>query len=125
MNNPQMTKEEMASTLGNGKETMNNQNDTADSVSAKLSPREEFALRCLNAAVNLYGALTYDEFVNLYNRYAADKMPEIAAEMTAAELPDLIERLQRAAEIDYESDDDRDVAGDKPQRLVFHVGDRR
>ena len=93
---------------------MNNQNDTADSVSAKLSAREEFALRCLNAAVNLYGALTYDEFVNLYNRYAADKLPEIAAEMTATELPDLIERLQRAAEIDYESDDDRDVADDKP-----------
>ena len=33
--------------------------------------REEFLLRCLNAAVNLHGVLSYGEFCKLYERYAA------------------------------------------------------
>ena len=32
--------------------------------------REEFMLRCLNAAVNLRGVMTYGEFCELYNHYA-------------------------------------------------------
>ena len=61
---------------------------------AELNAREEFALRCLNAAANLYGVLTLEEFVSLYNGYAKDHDAPISDVMTVAELDALLDRLQ-------------------------------
>lgn len=61
--------------------------------SAELNAREEFALRCLNAAANLYGVLTLEEFVSLYNGYAKDHDAPISDVMTVAELDTLVDRL--------------------------------
>ena len=60
---------------------------------AELNAREEFALRCLNAAANLYGVLTLEEFVSLYNGYAKDHDAPISDAMTVAELDALVDRL--------------------------------
>lgn len=60
---------------------------------AELNAREEFALRCLNAAANLYGVLTLEEFVSLYNGYAKDHDAPISDVMTVAELDTLVDRL--------------------------------
>ena len=61
---------------------------------AELNAREEFALRCLNAAANLYGVLTLEEFVSLYNGYAKNHDAPISDVMTVAELDALLDRLQ-------------------------------
>ena len=61
---------------------------------AELNAREEFALRCLNAAANLYGVLTLEEFVSLYNGYAKSHAAPISDVMTVAELDALLDRLQ-------------------------------
>lgn len=58
--------------------------------------RQEFLISCLNAAANLYGVVSYDEFVKLYNRYAAGKetpvsdllLPEEIDEMAVLSDPD-------------------------------------
>ena len=60
---------------------------------AELNAREEFALRCLNAAANLYGVLTLEEFVSLYNGYAKGHEAPISDVMTVAELDALVDRL--------------------------------
>ena len=60
---------------------------------AELNAREEFALRCLNAAANLYGVLTLEEFVSLYNGYAKDHDAPISDVMTVDELDTLVDRL--------------------------------
>lgn len=46
---------------------------------SEFSAREEFIFRSLNAAVNLYGVVTAEEFANLYATYAKDKSPAVAA----------------------------------------------
>ena len=56
----------------------------------ELNAREMFALRCLNAAVNLYGVLTMDECVTLYNHYAKDKSAPVSDEMTTEELENIV-----------------------------------
>ena len=56
----------------------------------ELNAREMFALRCLNAAVNLYGVLTVDECVRLYNHYAKDKSAPVSDEMTTEELENIV-----------------------------------
>lgn len=60
---------------------------------AELDAREEFALRCLNAAANLYGVLSLEEFVSLYNGYAKNHEAPISDVMTVAELDALVDRL--------------------------------
>ena len=60
---------------------------------AELNAREEFALRCLNAAATLYGVLTLEEFVSLYNGYAKDHDAPISDVMTVDELDTLVDRL--------------------------------
>ena len=62
----------------------------------ELNAREMFALRCLNAAVNLYGVLTVDECVHLYNHYAKGKPSPVADEMTVEEFVGLVEHLSQA-----------------------------
>ena len=61
---------------------------------AELNVREVFALRCLNAAANLYGVVTMDEFVSLYNGYAKSHAAPVSDAMTVAELDALVDRLQ-------------------------------
>jgi hypothetical protein len=56
----------------------------------ELNEREMFALRCLNAAVNLYGILTVDECVRLYNHYAKGKPAPVSDEMTVEELENIV-----------------------------------
>jgi len=58
-----------------------------------LTAREDYARRCLNAAANLYGILTVDEFVSLYNGYAKNHEPAVARPMTTDELERLVGRL--------------------------------
>lgn len=60
---------------------------------AELNAREEFALRCLNAAANLYGVLSLEAFVSLYNGYAKDHDAPVSDAMTVAELDALVDRL--------------------------------
>lgn len=50
------------------------------------SEREAFIRRCLNAAVNLYGILTYSEFIDLYNGYAREHPRPISDTLTKDEL---------------------------------------
>ena len=67
------------------------------------SEREAFIRRCLNAAVNLYGVLTYSEFIDLYNGYAREHPRPISDTLTKDELQDfVIEHL----------DDGEDAAGE-------------
>ena len=72
---------------------------------AELNAREEFALRCLNAAANLYGVLTLEEFVSLYNGYAKDHDAPISDVMTVDELDTLVDRLHDYFMNRSESDD--------------------
>lgn len=62
-------------------------------ASAALNERERFALRCLNAAANLYGVLTMAEFVSLYNGYAKSHPAPVSDEMTVEGLGVLLDRL--------------------------------
>jgi len=71
-----------------------------------LTAREDFALRCLNAAANLYGVLTMDEFVSLYNGYAKDHEPAVARPMTTDELERLADRLIDFCEAEDEEEPD-------------------
>ena len=48
--------------------------------------REEFLLRCLNAAVNLHGVLSYGEFCKLYGRYAAGHEVPVSNPLSEDEL---------------------------------------
>lgn len=57
-----------------------------------LTEREKFALRCLNAAANLYGILPFEDFCVLYNRYAKDFPSPVSDPMDAKEA----ERLARS-----------------------------
>ena len=51
-----------------------------------FDPREEFMLRCLNAAANLRGVLTYGEFCDIYNGYASDHAAPVSEKLTEDEL---------------------------------------
>ncbi len=64
----------------------------------ELNEREMFALRCLNAAVNLYGVLTVDECVRLYNHYAKGQPAPVSDEMTVEEFKELAVHLPVAVE---------------------------
>jgi len=52
--------------------------------------RQEYLIRCLNAAANLYGLLSYEEFIGLYNRYAADKEAPVSDPLTVAEIDEMM-----------------------------------
>ena len=67
--------------------------DEEETDAVELTAREDFALRCLNAAANLYGVVTMDEFVSIYNGYAKDHDAPVSDAMTVAELDALVDRL--------------------------------
>ena len=75
---------------------MKNSTDRKAAGVPELNAREMFALRCLNAAVNLYGILTVDECVRLYNHYAKGKPAPVSDEMTVEEFVGLVEHLSQA-----------------------------
>ena len=60
-----------------------------------LTGREKFALRCLNAAANLYGVVSARDFCGLYNRYAAGKDAPVSRPMDADEMMDIAERVYK------------------------------
>ena len=57
-----------------------------DAGGSEFDPREEFMLRCLNAAANLRGVLTYGEFCDIYNDYASDHDEPVSKTLTEDEL---------------------------------------
>jgi hypothetical protein len=65
-----------------------------------LSEREEFAFRCMNAAVNLYGVVTLTEMTAIYNHYAAGHRSPISDPMDENEFLDIADALL-AKELDY------------------------
>ena len=66
----------------------------------EVGPREEFMLRCLNAAVNLRGVLTYGEFCDVYNRYAPDHDEPVSNSLDEDELSDFLIRVAGCREGD-------------------------
>ena len=81
----------------------------------ELNAREMFALRCLNAAVNLYGVLTVDECAWLYNHYAKGQPSPVSDEMTSGELEDVMMRLSDAVDAGRANPDtSRGRYGDAP-----------
>ena len=65
----------------------------------ELSEREEFILRCLNAAVNLYGIVTAKEVCGLYNGYAKNHDSPVSEPLSEDELLAVTQRhLSRIAE---------------------------
>ena len=57
-----------------------------DAGGSEFDPREEFMLRCLNAAANLRGVLTYGEFCDIYNGYASGHDAPVSKTLTEDEL---------------------------------------
>lgn len=57
-----------------------------DAGGSEFDTREEFMLRCLNAAANLRGVLTYGEFCDIYNGYASDHDAPVSKTLTEDEL---------------------------------------
>ena len=77
---------------------MRNQTERKAADVPELNEREMFVLRCLNAAVNLYGILTVDECVKLYNHYAKGQPAPVSDEMTVDEFKELAVHLPVAVE---------------------------
>ena len=69
-----------------------------------LSVRDEFVLRCLNAAVNLYGIITAKDFCEIYNGYAKNHAEPISAPLTEDEAVNTVRRL-----LQKEDDEELDV----------------
>ena len=66
--------------------------------------RQEFLTRCLNAAANLYGIVSYGEFIKLYNRYSADKASPVSDLLRPEEIDEMME-LPDPDDFDLESDE--------------------
>ena len=62
--------------------------------------REVFLLRCLNAAVNLHGVLSYGEFRDIYNRYAPDHDAPVSEPLGEDELDGFLARVAACEEGD-------------------------
>ena len=50
------------------------------------SMRQERLISCMNAAVNLYGVVSFAELIRLYNRYAADELAPVSNLLTEPEI---------------------------------------
>ena len=48
--------------------------------------RQERLINCMNAAVNLYGVVSFAELIRLYNRYAADELAPVSNLLTEPEI---------------------------------------
>ena len=66
----------------------------------KFDAREEFLLRCLNAAVNLHGVLSYGEFRDIYNGYAPDHDAPVSDPLGEDELDGFLARVAACEEGD-------------------------
>ena len=66
--------------------------------------RQEFLIRCLNAAANLYGIVSYSEFTMLYNRYSAGKDSPVSDLLQPDEIDEMME-LPDPDDFDLESDE--------------------
>lgn len=55
--------------------------------------REEFLRSCLNAAANLYGVFSYDDFRKLYTGYASAHDEDIAREVTDKEIEEIAGKI--------------------------------
>ena len=75
-----------------------------------LSAREEFALRCLNAAANLYGILTVEEFCSLYNTYAKGRAAPVSETMEADEAETLARSIRRKVHGNRGPDMDKSIS---------------
>ena len=71
---------------------------------AMNAQRQEFLTRCLNAAANLYGIVSYGEFIKLYNRYSADKASPVSDLLRPEEIDEMME-LPDPDDFDLESDE--------------------
>ena len=72
------------------------QSDKHDDMNAGeryFNAREEFALSCMNAAVHLYGVLTFAEMAEVYNHYAKNHDAPVSDSMTADEMGDLADDI--------------------------------
>lgn len=63
-----------------------------------VSEHDEHLLRCLNAAANLYGVLTCDEFIELYRGCAQTHGASSSEPVTRTEIIELIDRMVRREE---------------------------
>lgn len=66
--------------------------------------RQEFLTRCMNAAVNLYGAVSFEEMIMLYNRYASDK-PSPVSDLLVPDEIDSILALPEPDDFDLDSEE--------------------
>ena len=63
--------------------------------------RQERLISCMNAAVNLYGVVSFAELIRLYNRYAADELAPVSNLLTEPEI-DVILALPPPDDFDLE-----------------------
>ena len=66
----------------------------------EVGEREEFLVRCLNAAVNLRGVMTYGEFCELYNHYAGNHDAPVSDPLDERELDAFMSRVADCEEGD-------------------------
>lgn len=66
--------------------------------------RKEFIIRCLNAAANLYGVLSYPEFIRIYDGYAATRPAPVSDPLTAAEIDEIMS-LPLPDDLDLDSEE--------------------
>ena len=74
---------------------------SAEDVAAEWHPtRDEFMIRCLNAAVNLRGVMTFSEFCEIYNEYAEDHESPVSDTLDENELGRFMSRVADSKEGD-------------------------
>ncbi len=66
-----------------------------------VETREEFVVRCLNSAVNLYGIVTVEEFLGLYNIYAKNHDAPISDPLGAEEMERIAADAIKASEDEW------------------------
>ncbi|MCR5414023.1 MAG: hypothetical protein K6F50_04765 [Kiritimatiellae bacterium] len=91
--------------------------DPADGCEPFDGTRKTFIVRCLNAAACLYGILSADEFIDLYNRYAKSHESPVSDELAAEELESVAKAAVDASEHEFT---DSEIAQDVWFRLWTH-----
>ena len=71
-----------------------------DAAAEWRSTRDEFILRCLNAAVNLRVVMTFSEFCEVYNEYAEDHESPVSDALDENELGRFMSRVADSKEGD-------------------------
>ena len=74
---------------------------SAEDIATEWHPtRDEFILRCLNAAINLRGVMTFSEFCEIYNEYAEDHESPVSDALDENELGRFMSRVADSKEGD-------------------------